>query len=84
MFLSSYHLRFLLVDFLSKLLCVVILLNTYRINNVLHVVFSASKKQLTVFVSSLRGHVASLLRHMVGSIGILRFPAAASSNNFNF
>lgn len=30
-----------------------------------------SKEQLSVIISSLRGHVASLLRHMVGSLGAL-------------
>lgn len=32
--------------------------------------FSASKKQLAGFISTLRGHVAPLLRHMVGSVGM--------------
>lgn len=32
--------------------------------------FSASKKQLAGFISSLHGHVAPLLRHMVGSVGM--------------
>ncbi|KAI3751961.1 hypothetical protein L2E82_23055 [Cichorium intybus] len=30
---------------------------------------NASKEQLAEFISSLHGHVASLLRHMVGSVG---------------
>ncbi|CAK9328961.1 unnamed protein product [Citrullus colocynthis] len=42
--------------------------NTYAVHLVKKMLDNASKKQLTVFVSSLRGHVASLLRHMVGSI----------------
>lgn len=33
--------------------------------------FAASKKQLADFISSLHGHIASLLRHMVGSLGML-------------
>ncbi|KAJ0093529.1 hypothetical protein Patl1_24980 [Pistacia atlantica] len=32
--------------------------------------FAASKKQLVRFISALHGHVASLLRHMVGSVVI--------------
>jgi hypothetical protein len=36
----------------------------------LYVLFAASKKQLAGFISSLHGHVASLLRHMVGSVGM--------------
>ena len=31
---------------------------------------AASKQQLSSCISSLRGHVASLLRHMVGSVGM--------------
>lgn len=35
--------------------------------------YAASKQQLSACISSLRGHVASLLRHMVGSVGMLCF-----------
>ncbi|XP_031743892.1 pumilio homolog 24 isoform X2 [Cucumis sativus] len=42
--------------------------NTYAVHLVKKMLDSASKKQLAVFISSLRGHVASLLRHMVGSL----------------
>lgn len=34
---------------------------------------AASKSQLAGVISSLRGHAASLLRHMVGSVGMLEF-----------
>lgn len=37
------------------------------------VLFAASKKQLEGFISSLHGHVASLLRHMVGSVGLYTY-----------
>lgn len=33
--------------------------------------FAASKEQLAKFISSLHGHVASLLRQMVGSLGMI-------------
>ncbi|KAL0538014.1 hypothetical protein IC582_027008 [Cucumis melo] len=42
--------------------------NTYAVHLVKKMLDNASKKQLAVFISSLRGHVASLLRHMVGSL----------------
>lgn len=38
-------------------------------SNSLFALFSASKEQFAEFISSLHGHVASLLRHMVGSLG---------------
>lgn len=38
-----------------------------------YVLFAASKKQLAGFISSLHGHVASLLRHMVGSVGMFNY-----------
>lgn len=34
---------------------------------------AASKDQLAQFISSLHGHVAPLLRHMVGSLGMIKF-----------
>ncbi|XP_068332792.1 pumilio homolog 24-like [Pyrus communis] len=42
--------------------------NTYAVHLVTKMLDNASKKQLAAFISSLRGHVASLLRHMVGSV----------------
>ncbi|WCJ23422.1 pumilio 24 [Euphorbia peplus] len=42
--------------------------NTYAVHLVNKMLDNASKKQLTEFISNLRGHVASLLRHMVGSV----------------
>ncbi|KAH0993000.1 hypothetical protein GBA52_004483 [Prunus armeniaca] len=42
--------------------------NTYAVHLVTKMLDNASKKQLAGFISSLRGHVASLLRHMVGSV----------------
>lgn len=35
--------------------------------------YVASKEQLAEFISFLHGHVASLLRHMVGSAGMVFF-----------
>ncbi|CAN0855634.1 Pumilio homolog 24 [Linum grandiflorum] len=42
--------------------------NPYAVHLVKKMLDSASKKQLGDFISSLRGHIASLLRHMVGSV----------------
>ncbi|XP_022156022.1 pumilio homolog 24 [Momordica charantia] len=42
--------------------------NTYAVHLVKKMLDNASKKQLAGFISSLHGHVASLLRHMVGSL----------------
>ncbi|KAJ8766851.1 hypothetical protein K2173_009153 [Erythroxylum novogranatense] len=42
--------------------------NTYAVHLVNKMLDNASKKQLAEFISALRGHVASLLRHMVGSV----------------
>ncbi|CAH9136747.1 unnamed protein product [Cuscuta epithymum] len=42
--------------------------NTYAVHLVTRMLDNASKKQLADFMSSLHGHVASLLRHMVGSL----------------
>ncbi|KAB2625181.1 pumilio 24-like [Pyrus ussuriensis x Pyrus communis] len=42
--------------------------NTYAVHLVTKMLDNASKMQLAAFISSLRGHVASLLRHMVGSV----------------
>lgn len=42
--------------------------NTYAVHLVKKMLDNASKEQLAGFISSLRGHVASLLRHMVGSV----------------
>ncbi|KAI4338311.1 hypothetical protein L6164_016652 [Bauhinia variegata] len=42
--------------------------NAYAVHLVKKMLDNASKKQLATFVSALRGHVASLLRHMVGSV----------------
>ncbi|XP_058076166.1 pumilio homolog 24 isoform X1 [Magnolia sinica] len=42
--------------------------NTYAVHLVKKMLDNASKKQLEGFISSLHGHVASLLRHMVGSV----------------
>lgn len=44
--------------------------NTYAVHLVKKMLDNASKKQLAGFISSLHGHVASLLRHMVGSVVI--------------
>lgn len=33
---------------------------------------AASKEQLAQFISSLHGHVAPLLRHIVGSLGMIK------------
>ncbi|KAK9059426.1 hypothetical protein SSX86_022046 [Deinandra increscens subsp. villosa] len=42
--------------------------NTYAVHLITKLLDNASKEQLADFISSLRGHVASLLRHMVGSV----------------
>ncbi|KAF8401414.1 hypothetical protein HHK36_012353 [Tetracentron sinense] len=42
--------------------------NTYAVHLVKKMLDNASKKQLEGFISSLHGHVAPLLRHMVGSV----------------
>lgn len=42
--------------------------NAYSVHLVKKMLDNASKKQLAGFISSLRGHVAPLLRHMVGSV----------------
>ncbi|KAG9441017.1 hypothetical protein H6P81_016871 [Aristolochia fimbriata] len=42
--------------------------NTYAVHLVKKMLDNASKKHLEVFISELHGHVASLLRHMVGSV----------------
>ncbi|KAE9455155.1 hypothetical protein C3L33_12926, partial [Rhododendron williamsianum] len=44
--------------------------NTYAVHLVKKMLDSASKKQLAEFISFLHGHVAALLRHMVGSVVI--------------
>ncbi|KAL0323422.1 UNVERIFIED_CONTAM: Pumilio24 [Sesamum angustifolium] len=44
--------------------------NTYAVHLVTKMLDHAPKEQLAVFISSLHGHVASLLRHMVGSVVI--------------
>ncbi|XP_030540132.1 pumilio homolog 24 [Rhodamnia argentea] len=44
--------------------------NTYAVHLVKKLLDSASKTQLAAFISSLHGHVASHLRHMVGSVVI--------------
>ncbi|PIA44285.1 hypothetical protein AQUCO_01700116v1 [Aquilegia coerulea] len=44
--------------------------NAYAVHLVTKMLDSASKKQLDGFISSLHGHVAPLLRHMVGSVVI--------------
>ncbi|GMN63404.1 hypothetical protein TIFTF001_032477 [Ficus carica] len=44
--------------------------STYAVHLVKKMLDSASKKQLSVCISSFHGHVASLLRHMVGSVVI--------------
>ncbi|KAL6990025.1 hypothetical protein U1Q18_015777 [Sarracenia purpurea var. burkii] len=44
--------------------------NTYAVHLVKKMLDTASKKQLAEFISFLHGHVASLLRHMVGSVVI--------------
>lgn len=44
--------------------------NKYAIHLVTKMLDNASKKQLAEFISPLRGHVASLLRHAVGSVVI--------------
>ncbi|KAF2289136.1 hypothetical protein GH714_029059 [Hevea brasiliensis] len=42
--------------------------NTYAVHLVKKMLDNASKKQLAEFILNLHGHVASLLRHMVGSV----------------
>nr|XP_043628259.1 pumilio homolog 24 [Erigeron canadensis] len=42
--------------------------NTYAVHLITKLLDNASKEQLADFISSLRGHVAPLLRHMVGSV----------------
>ncbi|MFS7892469.1 putative armadillo-like helical, CPL domain, pumilio domain-containing protein [Helianthus anomalus] len=42
--------------------------NTYAVHLITKLLDNATKEQLASFISSLRGHVASLLRHMVGSV----------------
>ncbi|KAL3812975.1 hypothetical protein ACJIZ3_014243 [Penstemon smallii] len=42
--------------------------NTYAVHLVTKMLDNAPKEQLAEFISSLHGHVASLLRHMVGSL----------------
>ncbi|KAL8263985.1 hypothetical protein R6Q59_022115 [Mikania micrantha] len=42
--------------------------NTYAVHLITKLLDNASKEQLANFISSLHGHVASLLRHMVGSV----------------
>ncbi|KAL3641908.1 Pumilio 24 [Castilleja foliolosa] len=44
--------------------------NTYAVHLVTKMLDQAPKEQLAEFISSLHGHVASLLRHMVGSLVI--------------
>ncbi|KAK4433892.1 Pumilio24 [Sesamum alatum] len=44
--------------------------NTYAVHLVTKMLDHAPKEQLAEFISSLHGHVASLLRHMVGSVVI--------------
>ncbi|CAA0834839.1 Pumilio homolog 24 [Striga hermonthica] len=44
--------------------------NTYAVHLVTKMLDRAPKEQLAEFISSLHGHVASLLRHMVGSLVI--------------
>ncbi|XP_031110494.1 pumilio homolog 24 [Ipomoea triloba] len=44
--------------------------NTYSVHLVTKMLDNASKEQLAKFISSLHGHVASLLRQMVGSLVI--------------
>ncbi|KAJ6897808.1 hypothetical protein NC652_024584 [Populus alba x Populus x berolinensis] len=44
--------------------------NKYAIHLLMKMLDNASKKQLAEFISSLRGHAASLLRHTVGSVVI--------------
>ncbi|XP_057487194.1 pumilio homolog 24-like [Actinidia eriantha] len=44
--------------------------NTYAVHLVKKMLDTASKEQLGEFISFLHGHVASLLRHMVGSVVI--------------
>ncbi|KAH0651384.1 hypothetical protein KY285_031509 [Solanum tuberosum] len=40
--------------------------------------FGASKEQQAQFISALYGHVATLLRHMVGSLGKMTCPIAVN------
>ncbi|KAJ0264266.1 Pumilio 24 [Hirschfeldia incana] len=42
--------------------------NTYAVHVLQKMMDGASKQQLSACISSLRGHVAALLRHMVGSV----------------
>ncbi|KAG9130829.1 hypothetical protein Leryth_016973 [Lithospermum erythrorhizon] len=44
--------------------------NTYAVHLVTKMLDNATKEQLSEFISSLHGHVATLLRHMVGSLVI--------------
>ncbi|MBA0857396.1 hypothetical protein Goshw_012006 [Gossypium schwendimanii] len=52
--------------------------NAYAVHLVKKMFDAASKKQLAGVISSLRGHVASLLRHMVGSVALLTSGVHAS------
>ncbi|KAL4581175.1 hypothetical protein LXL04_017384 [Taraxacum kok-saghyz] len=45
-----------------------VIIKTYAIHLITKMLDNASKEQLAEFISSLHGHVASLLRHMVGSV----------------
>ncbi|KAK8705049.1 hypothetical protein V6N13_048658 [Hibiscus sabdariffa] len=47
--------------------------NAYAVHLVKKMLDTASRKQLAGVISSLCGHVALLLRHMVGSVGMLEF-----------
>ncbi|CAL5337911.1 unnamed protein product [Camellia sinensis] len=55
--------------------------NTYAVHLVKKMLDNASKNQLAEFISFLHGHVASLLRHMVGSVGHLVVEHAYQSGN---
>jgi len=46
--------------------------------------FGASKEQQAQFISALHGHVATLLRHMVGSLGKMTCPIAVNLVLINF
>ncbi|KAL7252147.1 hypothetical protein ACSBR1_013904 [Camellia fascicularis] len=50
--------------------------NTYAVHLVKKMLDNASKNQLAEFISFLHGHVASLLRHMAGSVGMLKLFSA--------
>uniref|UniRef100_A0A3Q7EFA5 CPL domain-containing protein n=1 Tax=Solanum lycopersicum TaxID=4081 RepID=A0A3Q7EFA5_SOLLC len=58
--------------------------NTYAVHLVTKMLDNASKEQQAQFISTLHGHVATLLRHMVGSLGKMTHPIAVNLVIINF